>query len=96
MNSIRGDSRSRRMQTLEKFGVLNEMINESNSGRYVTLFNNDFSPIIQMCSPPVESLSPSSIRIARSKLREILLKNLPSSEVRRTQATDGKFGLRVC
>jgi 2-polyprenyl-6-methoxyphenol hydroxylase-like FAD-dependent oxidoreductase len=77
--SLRGDPLSGGMQTLNKLGILDEMINESNPGTYFTLFNNDFSPLIQMRTPPIEGLSRSSIRIARAKLREILVKNVHSS-----------------
>jgi 2-polyprenyl-6-methoxyphenol hydroxylase-like FAD-dependent oxidoreductase len=77
--SIRSDGFSGGMQTLQKIGVLDEMINESNLGTHFTLFNNDFSPLIEMRSPPVQGLPQSNMRIARSKLREILIKNIPSS-----------------
>lgn len=77
--SIRGDPLSGGMQTLQKLGMLDEMIEESNPGTHFTLFDKDFSPIIQMRSPPIEGLSRSAIRIARSKLREILIKHVPSS-----------------
>jgi len=77
--SIRSDGFSGGMQTLQKLGILDEMINESNPGTHFTLFNNDFSPLMEMRSPPVQGLSQSNMRIARSKLREILIKNVPSS-----------------
>ncbi|CAF4681848.1 unnamed protein product [Rotaria sp. Silwood2] len=66
--SIRGDAISGGMQTLQKLGILDEMITESNPGTHFTLFNTDFSPLMQIRSPPVEGLSQSSFRIARSKL----------------------------
>ncbi|CAF1163553.1 unnamed protein product [Adineta steineri] len=77
--SLRGDPLSGGMQTLQKLGVLQEMIDESNPGSYFTLFNYDFSSLMEMRSPPIEGLSQSSIRISRSKLREILLKHVHSS-----------------
>jgi 2-polyprenyl-6-methoxyphenol hydroxylase-like FAD-dependent oxidoreductase len=77
--SIRGDPLSGGMQTFQKLGILDEMIAESNPGTYFTLFNNDFSPLMEVKTPPVEGLSQPSMRIARSKLREILIKNVPSS-----------------
>jgi 2-polyprenyl-6-methoxyphenol hydroxylase-like FAD-dependent oxidoreductase len=77
--SIRSDPLSGGMQILEKLGILNEMIDQSNPGTYFTLFNNDFSPLIEMRAPPVEGLSRSGIRIARSKLRQILIKNVHPS-----------------
>ncbi|CAF2782956.1 unnamed protein product [Rotaria sp. Silwood2] len=79
--SIRGDALSGGMQILQKLGILDEMITESNPGTHFTLFNTDFSPLMQILSPPVEGLSQSSMRIARSKLREILIKNVPSSVI---------------
>lgn len=77
--SIRGDALSGGMQTLQKLGLLDEMLAESNPGTHFTLFNNDFSPLMQIRTPPVEGLPQSTMRIARAKLREILLKNVPAS-----------------
>ncbi len=47
------------MQTLQKIGILDQMINESNPGTHFTLFNNDFSPLMEMRSPPVQDLPQS-------------------------------------
>ncbi|UJR32420.1 hypothetical protein I4U23_019882 [Adineta vaga] len=79
--SIRGDALSGGMQTLQKLGFLDELLAQSNPGTHFTFFNNDFSPLLQIRTPPVEGLSQTTMRIARSKLREILLKNVPSSVV---------------
>ncbi|CAF0965297.1 unnamed protein product [Adineta ricciae] len=79
--SIRGDAFSGGMQTLQKLGILDEMIAVSNPGDYFTLFDKDFSPLVQFRTPPVEGLPQSSMRIARSKLREVLIKNLPPSVI---------------
>ena len=77
--SIRGDQLSGGMQIFQKLSILDQMIEESNPGSHFTLFNNDFTPLMEIRSPPVEGLPQSSIRIARLKLRQILLKNIPSS-----------------
>ena len=77
--SIRGDKLSGGMQIFQKLGILDQMIDESNPGSHFTLFNNDFTPLMEIRSPPVEDLPQSSMRIARIKLREILLKNVSSS-----------------
>lgn len=77
--SIRGDKMSGGMQIFQKLEILDQMIEQSNPGSYFTLFNNDFTPLMEIRSPPVEDLPQSSIRIGRLKLREILLKNVSSS-----------------
>ena len=79
--SIRSDALSGGMQTLQKLGMLDEMIAESNPGTHFTLFNHDFSPLMEVRTPPVEGLPQANMRIARSKLREILIKNVPSSVI---------------
>lgn len=76
--SIRDDQMSRGLQIFQKLGILDQMIEESNPGSHFTLFNNDFTPLIQIRAPTIEDLSQSTIRIARLKLREILLKNVSS------------------
>ena len=77
--SLRSDPFSGGIQILHKLGLLDEIMEESNPGKHFTLFNYDFSPLVQIRPPPVEDIPVSSLRIARSKLREILVKNVPSS-----------------
>jgi 2-polyprenyl-6-methoxyphenol hydroxylase-like FAD-dependent oxidoreductase len=79
--SIRSDPLSGGMQILEKIGIINEIIEQSNPGTHFSLFNNDFTPIIEMRAPPVQGLPRSGIRIARSKLRQILIQNVDPSIV---------------
>jgi 2-polyprenyl-6-methoxyphenol hydroxylase-like FAD-dependent oxidoreductase len=67
------------MQTLNRLGILDEMISESNVGTHFTFFNTDFTPLIEFRIPPTESLPQSNMCIARSKLREILIKNVSLS-----------------
>ena len=77
--SIRGDQFSGGLQICQKLNIFDQLIDESNPGSHFTLFNNDFTPLMQTRSPPVEGLPQSNIRIARLKLREIPLKNVSSS-----------------
>ena len=77
--SIRGDAMGEGMQTFQKLGLLDEMMAESNPGTHFTLFNADFTILMQPQVPRVEGLPHTSMRIARAKLREILLKHMPSS-----------------
>lgn len=79
--SIRGDGMSAGLQTLQKLGMLDEMIAESNPGTHFTLFNADFTPLVETktLASPIEGLPQTSMRIARAKLRQILLKHMPSS-----------------
>ncbi|CAF3372829.1 unnamed protein product [Rotaria socialis] len=77
--SIRSDPLSGGMQILQKLDLLDQILGESNPGTYFTVFNNDFTPLIEFQSPPVEGLSQSTASIARSKLREILHKNISPS-----------------
>jgi 2-polyprenyl-6-methoxyphenol hydroxylase-like FAD-dependent oxidoreductase len=53
--SIRGDKLSGGMQIFQKLGILDQMI------------NNDFTPLMEIRSPPMEDLPQSNIRIARLK-----------------------------
>ncbi|CAF0760043.1 unnamed protein product [Adineta steineri] len=76
--SIRSDGISEGMQTLQKLGLLDEMIAESNPGMNYTLFNADFIPLMEPKVPPIEGLPQTTMRIARTKLREILIKHMPS------------------
>lgn len=78
--SIRDDGMSTGLQTLQKLGILDEMIAESNSGTHFTLFNADFTPLVETkkLASPTEGLPQTLMRIARSKLRQILLKHMPS------------------
>jgi 2-polyprenyl-6-methoxyphenol hydroxylase-like FAD-dependent oxidoreductase len=77
--SIRADPLSGGMQTLQNLRILDEMIAESNPSNPPTLFNADFSSLMEFQSRPGADLSQFNMRIARSKLREILIKHLPSS-----------------
>ena len=77
--SIRSDPLSGGLQVFQKLGILEQIFADSNPGTHFTLFNNDLTTLIEIRSPPVEGLSQSHARIARSKLREILIKNMPSS-----------------
>ncbi|CAF4747522.1 unnamed protein product [Rotaria sp. Silwood2] len=77
--SIRSDPLSGGMQILQKLDLLDEILAESNPGTHFTIFNNDFTPLIEFRSPSVEGLPQLTLCIARSKLREILNKNVPPS-----------------
>lgn len=77
--AIRSDPLSGGLQILQKLNLLDEILAESSPGTHFTMFNNDFTPLVEFRSPLVEGLPKSTIRITRSKLREILNKNLPSS-----------------
>jgi 2-polyprenyl-6-methoxyphenol hydroxylase-like FAD-dependent oxidoreductase len=77
--SIRGDALARGLQTLQKLGMLDEMIAESNPGTHFTLFNADFTPLMETQTSPIEGLPQTSMRIARAKLRQILINHMPPS-----------------
>lgn len=79
--SIRSDPFSGGMQILQKLSVLNQMLEYSNPGTHFSMFDNQFIPLIEMRAPPVEGLPQSFLRIARSKLRQILIKNVHPSIV---------------
>ena len=77
--SIRGDPFSGGMQVLQKLGMLDDILASSNPGGYFTLFDTDFTRLMEVQSPAVEGLAQSNIRIARSKLREIMIEHVPVS-----------------
>ena len=79
--SIREDTTSTALRILQKLDLLDETLAESNPGTHFTLFNADFTPLMETKTPAstIEGLSQTAVRIARANLRQILLKHMPSS-----------------
>lgn len=79
--SIRDDTMATGLQMLQKLNILDEMIAESNTITPFTLFNANFTPLVQTkpSASSFQNRSQMSVRIARMKLRQILLKHMPSS-----------------
>jgi len=65
--SIRQNAYSGAMKTLKNLGILDELLSESIPGRHLTIFNSDFSPLVEIQWPSVEGLPQSDIRIPRIK-----------------------------